>query len=402
MRIPVVDIPSPAGTRPRRGFWRAQLRITWHLPVVLAALALAALLAPEWPCLTARAPRLVQLRGTHYQMGLQHGRLLGAEIRELFHVYVEEGLKSEGFAPANLLAAARRFDRYVPGELRDEMRGIADGSGVSYDRILLLNTFPDIIQGRSPRLCSAFAVATSEGLLIGRNLDWEDHGIAHRSGVVFLYAPADAEPLLSVAWPGMVGVVTGMNRAGLVLTLNLAFAADAVGEATPSLLRLRQALETSRTLDAAVAALGSEPRTMPVNLLVASGREDRAVVLEQSGTRQALVPMTHGQAITTNFYQLLDIPGGAGADRSATIAACLRRGGPGSQPDLRQALRAVAFRSFGGGLVTIQSVIFMPRQLRADVAIGELPATAGRYFTVRLPSGRDGGNSAPRTSASLQ
>jgi hypothetical protein len=115
------------------------------------------------------------------------------------------------------------------------------------------------------------------------------------------------------------------------------------------------------------------------------------------------VPMTRGQAITTNFYQLLDIPGGAGADRSATIAACLRRGGPGTRTaDLRQALRAVAFRSFGGGLVTIQSVIFRPRQLSADVAIGQLPATAGRYFTVRLPSGQGGGDSGPRASASLQ
>jgi hypothetical protein len=127
---------------------------------------------------------------------------------------------------------------------------------------------------------------------------------------------------------------------------------------------------------------------MAVNLLVASGREDRAVVLEQSGTRQALVPMARGQVVTTNFYQLLDILGGAGSDRSATIAACLRRSGPRSRPaDLRQALRAVAFPSFGGGLATIQSVIFLPRQHSAEVAIGKLPATAGRFFTVRLPSG---------------
>src|SRR6202023_3022282 len=391
MRIPVVDdgIPSRAASGPPRGFWREQVRITWHLPAVLAALALAGLLAHWWPWLTSRPPRVVLLSGTHYQMGLQHGRLLGAEIRELFHVYVEEGLQAEGFRLANLMGAARRFERYVPGELRDEMRGIADGSGVPYDRILLLNTFPDIIQGRSPRLCSAFAVETRQGLMIGRNLDWEDHDIAHRAGAVFIYAPAGAEPLLSVGWPGMVGVVTGMNRAGLVLTLNLAAATDVVGEATPSLLRLRRVLESARTLDAAVAALGREPRTMAVNLLVASGCEDRAVVLEQSGTRQALVPMTRGQVVTTNFYQLLDILGGAGSDRSATIAACLRRSGPRSRPaDLRQALRAVAFPSFGGGLATIQSVIFLPRQHSAEVAIGKLPATAGRFFTVRLPSGQ--------------
>jgi hypothetical protein len=40
MRIPVVDegTPSPAASRPARGSWREQLRITWHLPAVLAGL----------------------------------------------------------------------------------------------------------------------------------------------------------------------------------------------------------------------------------------------------------------------------------------------------------------------------------------------------------------------------
>jgi len=64
--------------------------------------------------------------------------------------------------------------------------------------------------------------------------------------------------------------------------------------------------------------------------------------------------------------------------------------------DLRRALRGVAFPSFGGGLATIQSVIFLPRRQSAEVAIGKLPATAGRYFTVRLPSG-EGAKSIDRS-----
>ncbi len=109
MRIRVVDdgIPSLAVPRPRRRFWREQLRITWHLPAALAGLALAGLLAHWWPWLTSRPPRVVLLRGTHYQMGLQHGRLFGSEIRELFHVYVEVGLKAEGFPLAGRFFTVR-------------------------------------------------------------------------------------------------------------------------------------------------------------------------------------------------------------------------------------------------------------------------------------------------------
>jgi isopenicillin-N N-acyltransferase-like protein len=273
--------PRAAPPRSGRAFWREQLRITWHLPATLACLAALALLAHSWSWLASTPPRVVRLSGSHYQMGWRHGRLLAAEIREIFQGYVEHGLVArEGFRLLDLIGSARRFERYVPAGLREEMRGIADGAGVPYERILLLNTFADATLGRSPRLCSALAVQTREGLLVARNLDWEDHDVAHRSGVVFVLEGDGEQAVMSVGWPGMVGVVTGMNRAGLVITLNLASAGDLVGDATPSLLRLRSALDTATSIDAAVSALGREPRTMGMNLLVASGREDRAVVLE--------------------------------------------------------------------------------------------------------------------------
>jgi predicted choloylglycine hydrolase len=382
-------LPRPPAAQRRRAFWREQLRITWQLPVVLGALGAAALLAQQWGGLASRPPRVIGLAGTHREMGLRHGRLLAAEIRELFHGYVEEGLVGrEGYSLANLVRGARRFEPYVPPELRDEMRGIAEGSGVPYDHILLINTIPDLTQGKSPRLCSALAVQTREGMLVGRNLDWEDHGIVHRAGVVFVFAPTAGQAVLSMGWPGMVGLVTGMNGAGLVLTLNLAFAGDLVGEATPSLLRLRRALERAATVEEAASALASEPRTLAMNLLIASGAEDRAVVLELSGRRQALVPLAGGGVVTTNFYQSLDIPGGAGGERSAALRACLRRSGAATRPDdLRRALAEVAFPASASGATTLQSVIFLPRQLAAEVAIGQLPATAGRYFPVRLAPG---------------
>lgn len=183
----------------------------------------------------------------------------------------------------------------------------------------------------------------------------------------------------------MVGVVTGMNRAGLVITLNLSSAGDLVGEATPSLLRLRGALGNATTIDAAVSALEREPRTMGMNLLIAGARENRAVVLELSGRRRAVVPLTAGQVVTTNFYQALDIAGGVGSDRSATLAARLRRTGSRTCPaDLRQDLAAVAFPGPPSGLATLQSVIFLPGKLTAEVAIGQLPAPAGRFFSVRM------------------
>jgi predicted choloylglycine hydrolase len=383
-------LPPPRTAHPPRDFWRRQLRVTWQLPVVLAGLGAAALLDREWSWLSSRPPRVVRLSGSHHEMGLRHGRLLRAEIHELFHVYVEEGLVAhEGYSLAQLRSRALRFDPHVPRELREEMRGIAEGSGLPYDEVLLLNTIPDLTHGKSPALCSALAVRTTrDGLLVGRNLDWEDHGIAHRAGVVFVFAPASGRTVLSVGWPGMVGVATGMNDAGVVLTLNLAFAGDLVGEATPSLLRLRHALERATTVEEAARSLASEPRTLAMNILVAGGAEDRAEVLELSGRRHAVVPLAGGSVVTTNFYQSLGIAGGVGSERSAALAACLRRSGAATGTvDLRRALATVAFPAAASGPTTLQSVIFLPRRLAAEVAIGQLPASAGRWFPVALADG---------------
>jgi len=135
-----------------------------------------------------------------------------------------------------------------------------------------------------------------------------------------------------------------------------------------------------------LAGLAALARTMGMNLLIAGARENRAVVLELSGRRQAVVPLIAGQVVTTNFYQALDITGGVGSDRSATLAARLRRTGSRTSPaDLRQALVAVAFPGPASGLATIQSVVFLPNKLTAEVAIGNLPASAGRFFSVRMP-----------------
>jgi isopenicillin-N N-acyltransferase-like protein len=85
--------------------------------------------------------RIVDLAGTPYEMGVTHGRALREEIRELVkrweadlertyrvpaEVFVRNLLTKTDFKPA--------IERWTPG-LLDEVRGIADGSGLDFDTI---------------------------------------------------------------------------------------------------------------------------------------------------------------------------------------------------------------------------------------------------------------------------
>ncbi|NTV80902.1 MAG: hypothetical protein HGA24_05710, partial [Candidatus Aminicenantes bacterium] len=101
-------------------------------------LILIAIIGP--PSLPAPKLRIVDLEGgTPYHMGLVHGRTLKGEIRELvkrwkadiektYEVpaddFIAEFLKKTDFKPA--------ISRWTPG-LLDEVRGIADASGVDFD-----------------------------------------------------------------------------------------------------------------------------------------------------------------------------------------------------------------------------------------------------------------------------
>ena len=124
------------------------------------------------------------LTGTAYDRGLQHGTQLRSKIRSFYTTLMTNSLfpflsreqpdiatllkeydadryKNGGFARELLLESAKNLERNLGRSGRDELRGIADGSGLTYEEALILNTFVDttlavrgiglaIRQGRAP------------------------------------------------------------------------------------------------------------------------------------------------------------------------------------------------------------------------------------------------------------
>lgn len=124
------------------------------------------------------------LTGTAYDRGLQHGTQLRSKIRSFYTTLMTNSLfpflsreqpdiatllkeydadryKNGGFARELLLDSAKNLERNLGRSGRDELRGIADGSGLTYEEVLILNTFVDttlavrgiglaIRQGRAP------------------------------------------------------------------------------------------------------------------------------------------------------------------------------------------------------------------------------------------------------------
>jgi hypothetical protein len=203
-----------------------------------------------------------------------------------------------------LLLLARRFLPYLPAPLRAEMAAVAAGAQVSLGTILLINVTDDLANN-TPR-CSALAVGEGHSLdgayLMGRNLDYPLFiDTLVRLQTLFLLEPDQGQPLASLAWPGFLGVCTGLNRAGVALAQLTAVSRDRTLKGMPAALRFRLGLAAGTTAPEVAARVLELPGTIGNNLMLCDPRE--ALVLELSARRAACRHPRGGLLTVTNHYQ---------------------------------------------------------------------------------------------------
>ena len=163
--------------------------------------------------------RVIHLSGTPYELGLQHGTLLRDEVQAsvrqvlgYFRSYLKIPLVRTAVADWWLGRGWRRTKPFVPRAYLEELRGLADGSGVSLRDLVLFHAIPDRTYSCSS--LAAWGAATGDGRLIHtRNLDWNiDVGI-QQYAAVFVVRPAGRRAFINFGWAGFIGVLSGVNEA---------------------------------------------------------------------------------------------------------------------------------------------------------------------------------------------
>lgn len=191
----------------------------------------------------------VTVGGTPYERGVQYGRACREEILLSVQNYIHWYAKRMSWEEVQ-----RRAMRYLPAlreageEYIEEMQGVADGAGVDFAEIMVINSRSepmDPVPGEgAPQECTAFSAfppATADGaVLAGQNWDLFR---AHREAVVILrILPSEGKPgILMFPEAGMIGAM-GMNDAGIGLTLN-ALSTLTKQYGLPLHIRMRKILE---------------------------------------------------------------------------------------------------------------------------------------------------------------
>lgn len=249
--------------------------------------------------------RVIRLKGSPFEMGYASGKLLEKEMHTLEDEFL---VMVRGYVPQNwklnvlknyVLFRNRHLSRYVPEEYRLQIYGTTLGCpdghpelGNYYNRLLNYHAAHDVsyMMIDNPLVskagCTAFGAwggATQDGHLVtGRNFDWEAADVFSRDRVVILCEPDHGIPFISLAWASMAGVVSGMNRAGVSVTINGAPSSLPGETATPVAIVARDVLQKAHNLEEALK-LVREARVFVSTLwLVGSRADGKFIVVEKT------------------------------------------------------------------------------------------------------------------------
>jgi hypothetical protein len=169
------------------------------------------------------------LEGTAYQRGLIHGETLRSQIQELIGIWkadlsavsgtdadqhIQTFLQRTGFVPA--------IQEWTP-DLLEEIRGMADGSGLSFESLLAFQFLDElwaynetVVSGQ----CTSIGLRSGNGepACVAQTIDVETFRHGFQTVLQVKYPDSDLEALV-VTSAGLIGF-NGMNNKGVGLCCN--------------------------------------------------------------------------------------------------------------------------------------------------------------------------------------
>ncbi len=264
----------------------------------------------------------MHLKGTPYEMGLQHGTLLA-------HLYPSEHLlrmrdeldplKAQVSGFERLVQGFKQFyfqyklapwiRRNIPDDLLQELEGLVLGVSGGQDTdpmdVIMGNVSQDLGMTYGCTSVVAFGGATASGALYhARNLDNISMMDWAQYGYVVVYEPDQGYPFITYTYPTQVGVMQAMNNQGITVSMNYSLVDrdDNSLDGMAMLFLLRQIVQRAASLDEAMEIVLGTPRTFGMNIVISDSKIPDAVVLEVDANRFAVRRAEEGLLSATNRY----------------------------------------------------------------------------------------------------
>ena len=272
---------------------------------------------------------ILKLKGSRYEMGLQHGKLLKQQIHKGVVSYHADfvgnfsGLKKAPWIIRRFYQHYldwkfyRPLMKYAPRDFLEEIKGLADGCDLPFDLVLRGNLLSEVNMNRvvfnqkkqlrnlPQSECSSFAAyghLTEDGsMLVGRNTDYSGAGLWDRYQTIFFYEPVDGYRFVNIGTAGLLKSNSCMNEAGLCLGGHFLYSEDVSTKGIGFTALEYEIMTKTSSMGEAYRLVSSSARAGAFAFLIASAREKEACVIECTASKSDIRFAEKGVIYETNF-----------------------------------------------------------------------------------------------------
>ncbi len=266
----------------------------------------------------------LKISGNPLQLGYTSGALtqnLLQKQEEIFFLKVEEIVpsKTKQWLLRNILKFYnRKMYLNVRNEFQAEIFGLSQYSSDKYNfiapkflRSMYLHGAHDIGHAMQDLMlvgCSSLAVwdenSEDGSLLIGRNFDFYAGDDFAKNKIIAFVQPDEGIPYMYVTWGGMSGVVSGMNKEGLSVTINAGKSKIPWAAKTPISLVTKEILQFAKNIDEAVEIAKKRKVFVSESIMVGSANDRKAALIEISPNNFGVFEVQNSsKLICSNHFQ---------------------------------------------------------------------------------------------------
>lgn len=267
------------------------------------------------------------ITGSDFERGVAIGKLsedLIAFQEKAFITGIEELVPSPSYLRVLKYVVAwknRLLQNYIPEEYQREIYGMSlfaaddyDYVGPKFQRKLYYHAAHDIghtVQNMGLIGCSAFAVnngASDDGkMLLGRNFDFYVGDDFAKNKMLLFMDPDKGIPYASYSWPGFIGVVSGINKEGVSVTLNAGPPALPSNSKVPVSIVAREILQYASNLEEAIGIAKDRDVFVSESFMIASAKDGKSILIEKSPTDMSIISVDNDRLVCTNHFQSEDL-----------------------------------------------------------------------------------------------
>ncbi len=248
--------------------------------------------------------QVLYLKGTPYEMGFQHGRLLKKDVRKAVRhvIFMVSFLASfEAMDEAYDL-----IEPYIPIEEKEEMRGLAHGADLPLRLVHWLHTIPEVFEyrkqekfskqydGTSCSNLAAFGNATKNGEFLQlRVLDWARELGVQKWPVILVHQPDEGNASVTFSYAGFIGCISGMNDKQMAFgEMGYGDPDEETLEGIPFVFLYRKLMRESQTIDDALKIIQNAKRTCSYIYVISDAkavRDNKSSTGNKPGLEKALL-----------------------------------------------------------------------------------------------------------------